>query len=77
MKSNIENNQSSIFDDEANANDVVKQKLSDIGTPGYQAEFDPAEAEKAGAFEEDAITEEDALEASSDSPEIENMSPED
>jgi hypothetical protein len=39
----------------------VLQKLADAQTPGYQAEFSPAEAEAAGAFSEDALTEADAL----------------
>lgn len=41
--------------------DLVREKLADTHTPGYQAEFDPAEAEAAGAFAEDALTEADAL----------------
>jgi hypothetical protein len=32
-------------------------------TPGYQAEFDPEEAERAGAFVEDALSEQDATES--------------
>lgn len=43
------------------ADDVIKAKLLDAMTPGYQAEFDPDEAEQAGAFIEDALSEEDAL----------------
>jgi hypothetical protein len=43
------------------------EKLSDAETtPGFEAEFDPEEADKAGAFEEDAISEQDALESSAD-----------
>jgi hypothetical protein len=45
----------------------VTAKLQDALTPGFQAEFDPAEAEMAGAFEEDALTEADALASSHDS----------
>jgi hypothetical protein len=44
----------------------VSEKLQDATTPGYQAEFDPAEAEAAGAFEEDALSEADALASSHD-----------
>jgi hypothetical protein len=44
----------------------VSEKLQDALTPGYQAEFDPAEAEAAGAFEEDALSEADALASSHD-----------
>ena len=55
-----------VFDDQANAKEVISEKLADLGTPGYQAEFDPLEAEQVGAFIEDAMTEEDALDSSSD-----------
>ena len=33
-------------------------------TPGYEVEFDPEEAELAGAFVEDALSEQDAMEHS-------------
>ncbi|MCW5721700.1 MAG: hypothetical protein KIS86_11210, partial [Devosia sp.] len=36
---------------------VLAQKLIDAQTPGFQAEFDPAEAELLGAFKEDALSE--------------------
>ena len=45
------------------APDAIREKLIDAMTPGYQAEFDPIEAERAGAFEEDALSEADALES--------------
>ncbi|WP_426107443.1 hypothetical protein [Massilia sp. TSP1-1-2] len=45
---------------------AVIEKLRDALTPGYQAEFDPAEAEAAGAFQEDALSEGDALASSHD-----------
>ena len=45
---------------------VIKEKLLDAETPGFQAEFDPLEAEKLGAFTEDALSEQDALESSID-----------
>lgn len=41
--------------------DVIKAKLLDAMTPGFQAEFDPGEADQAGAFIEDALSEEDAM----------------
>lgn len=47
-------------------NGPVIEKLQDALTPGYQAEFDPAEAEAAGAFQEDALSEADALASSHD-----------
>lgn len=41
--------------------DVIKAKLLDAMIPGFQAEFDPDEADQAGAFIEDALSEEDAM----------------
>lgn len=46
--------------------DLVREKLIDAQTPGYQAEFDPIEAEAAGAFAEDALSEADALASTHD-----------
>lgn len=46
--------------------DVVREKLADAQTPGYQAEFDPEEAERAGAFVEDALSEVDAADSNAD-----------
>ena len=46
--------------------EIVEEKLADAQTPGFQAEFDPDEAELAGAFVEDALSEQDAAESSSD-----------
>lgn len=42
---------------------VVRDKLSDASTPGAVVEFDPEEAERAGAFHDDAMSAEDAAEA--------------
>jgi hypothetical protein len=49
---------------EADAVDIVSEKLADAGIPGAAIEFDPDEAEEAGAFEEDALTELDAYASS-------------
>ena len=46
---------------EASSEAVIREKLIDAMTPGFQAEFDPDEAEQAGAFFEDALSEEDAM----------------
>jgi hypothetical protein len=54
------------IDDNAAVDAAVREKLADAETPGYQAEFDPEEAERAGAFVEDALTEEDAIESAGD-----------
>ena len=43
------------------AADALVEKLADAMTPGYVAECDPIEAERAGAFAEDAMSEADAL----------------
>ena len=45
---------------------VIALKLFDAQTPGFQAEFDPDEAELLGAFREDALSETDALDSSID-----------
>ncbi len=46
--------------------EVLGEKLADAQTPGFQAEFDPEEAEQIGAFQEDALTEQDALDSDMD-----------
>ncbi len=53
-------------DDYATATEALHEKLADAQTPGYQAEFDPEEAERAGAFVEDALSEEDAADSNAD-----------
>ena len=53
-------------DDYATATEALREKLADAQTPGYQAEFDPEEAERAGAFVEDALSEQDAAESGDD-----------
>jgi|APLak6261659701_1056019.scaffolds.fasta_scaffold199722_1 hypothetical protein len=66
---NYENNSSSNteIEIEIKPTDAVIEKLGDAETaPGFEVEFDPDEAEKAGAFEEDAISESDALDSSAD-----------
>ena len=55
------------IDRETAAAAVLKEKLSDAEySPGFEVEFDPEEAEQAGAFEEDALSAADALESSID-----------
>lgn len=43
--------------------EVIRRKLIDAETPGAVVEFDPDEADRAGAFVEDALSEADAREA--------------
>ena len=45
---------------------VIQEKLLDAEIPGFQAEFDPLEAERLGAFKEDALSEQDALDSTID-----------
>ena len=47
----------------ANATGALREKLTDAATPGYQAGFDPEEAERAGAFVADALSEEGAADS--------------
>jgi hypothetical protein len=54
------------IDDNVAAADALREKLTDAGTPSYQAEFDPEEAERVGAFVEDALSEQDAAESGDD-----------
>jgi len=46
--------------------DVLQAKLEAMETPGVEVEFDADEAELLGAFREDALSEEAALEAAID-----------
>ena len=53
--------------DEGGSEDAaLLEKLADALIPGFQAEFDPDEAEQAGAFQEDALSEQDALDSVAD-----------
>ena len=45
---------------------ALLEELDDSLIPGFQVEFDPDEAERAGAFVEDALSEHDALESGID-----------
>ena len=46
--------------------EVIQEKLLDAEISGFQAEFDPLEAERLGAFTEDALSEQDALDSTID-----------
>ena len=58
--------QANAADDQPNTAGALREKLLDAMTPGYQAEFDPDEAEQVGAFIEDALSEQDAAESDID-----------
>ena len=60
-----ENETHPVFDETIEGSLVI-EKLDDALTPGFSAEFDPEEAESAGAFSEDALSEEDAIESNID-----------
>jgi hypothetical protein len=45
---------------------TLREKLLDALVPGFAAEFDPDEAQRAGAFVEDALTEADAADSATD-----------
>jgi hypothetical protein len=53
-------------DDLASASAILRDKLADALIPGYQVEFDPEDAEQAGAFVEDALSEQDAMDSDVD-----------
>jgi len=61
-----------IRDESVTSAAVLREKLADAEIPGYQAEFDPEEAESAGAFLEDAMSEQDAIEGATDLMEIDD-----
>ncbi|MGE9765320.1 hypothetical protein [Pseudomonas sp. PDM20] len=43
--------------------ELIREKLLDAATPGYAVEFDAREAEQAGAFAEDGLSEADAADS--------------
>ncbi|WP_010655143.1 hypothetical protein [Fluoribacter dumoffii] len=43
--------------------DVISEKFEDLEIPGFLVEVSPIEADIMGAFFEDALNEEDAMEA--------------
>ena len=58
------------LDDDAAGREAVREKMADALTPGFQVEFDPDEAERVGAFVEDALSEQDAAESCADLVEV-------
>ncbi len=52
--------------DNPDTTEIVQEKLLDAEIPGFQPEFDPLEAERLGAFKEDALSEQDALDSTID-----------
>ena len=52
-----------IIDDLAIASAAMREKMRDAEVPGFRAEFAPDEAEMAGAFIEDALSEHAAAES--------------
>ena len=54
------------FDADVASAEPLREKLADALLPGFQVEFDAEEAERAGAFQEDALSEGDALDSALD-----------
>jgi len=55
------------IDRETTVAELLIEKLRDAeSSPGFEVEFDPEEADTAGAFAEDALSEADALASSID-----------
>ena len=52
--------------DNPDITEIIQEKLLDAEIPGFQAEFDPLEADRLGAFTEDALSEQDALDSTID-----------
>lgn len=46
--------------------EILDEKCVELDVPGHIVEFDPGEAELCGAFVEDALSEENALDAAMD-----------
>jgi hypothetical protein len=63
--SNAPHDRLSVASEEADGG-ALAEKLTDALTPGVVVEFDPEEAERAGAFFEDALSEQDAAESTVD-----------
>lgn len=59
----LEEEEDIIFDPDHNDKEVLETKLINLEETGAIVEMDPEEAEIMGAFEESAISEEDALES--------------
>ena len=52
--------------DNPDITEIIQEKLLDAEIPGFQAEFDPLESQMLGAFKEDALSEQDALDSAID-----------
>jgi len=55
-----------VYDDADDGDGALSEKLLDALVPGFAAEFDPDEAQRAGAFAEDALSEADAADSAID-----------
>lgn len=53
-----------------NDTDITLQKLADANIPGFIVDVDPDEADLLGAFVEDALTEQDAMDGGVDLVEV-------
>ncbi|MEO8626817.1 MAG: hypothetical protein ABI612_01770 [Betaproteobacteria bacterium] len=66
MTASIESWRDAVPAGDENDAGALGAKLNDTFTPGFVVEFDPEEAEQAGAFVEDALSEQDAAESDLD-----------
>lgn len=75
---NSDNEENVSFSRFTGAADALAEKLADALTPGFEAECSPLEAERAGAFREDALSEADAMDSavSGDSFNVDDELPE-
>lgn len=63
MTDNFKNNPEQVVIDDVDASQALLEKLADTSLPGFEVECDPEEAELAGAFVEDSMSEQDALDS--------------
>jgi hypothetical protein len=66
MADQLDSMRAQAVDEGSTVHGVMHGKLADAQISGLQVEFDPDEAEQAGAFVEDALSEQDALASSQD-----------
>ncbi|WP_407965782.1 hypothetical protein [Bartonella sp. C271] len=66
IKHNNINFDETISNEQKYADEVLNEKLRALMIPGLKVEFDPEEAERLGAFFEDTLSEEDALDGAID-----------
>ena len=61
-----------INEKESQVKPIISSNLEDLDTPGVMVEVDPEEADLLGAFEETALSEEDAWLSNIDGEDVES-----